>query len=672
VTKTVTSFPRQVREIETLWIPLAGGVKLAARMWLPHDAEQRPVPAILEYLPYRRRDGTAVRDSHMHPYIAGHGYACMRVDMQGSGDSDGLLTDEYLPLELEDGVEVIAWLARQPWCSGTVGMIGNSWGGFNGLQIAALRPPALKAIITSCSTDDRYADDVHYMGGCLINDNQRWASTMLSHNSRPPDPTVVGERWRAMWFDRLENSGLWIRNWMEHPRRDAFWKHGSVCENYADIRCAVYAVGGWLDAYTNAIPRLMQHLTCPKKAMIGQWGHRFPHMALPGPPVGFLQEALRWWDKWLKGVETGVMDEPALRIWMQDSVPPKTFHRKMPGRWVAEPSWPPPSVTPTRLHFAPGRLSRSGGSAEALTIQSPQTLGWTFGKWCPYGLFPDLPSDQRDEDGGALVFETAPLDETVEVLGTPVVELELSSDKPQALVCARLSDVHPSGAATRVSYGLLNLTHRDSHEHPEPLTPGRSCKVRVKLNDLAQVFPKGHRIRIALSTTYWPLVWPSPEAATLTVHTGGSALVLPVRGASALDATLKPLPRHELPEVLKSTTVRAGRISQKLSKDRPTGALRYVFENDGGSTLLDGIDLTTSSWMRDTFSIHPEDPLSARGEVTSIAGYGRGDWQVETHGRTVLTATATSFEIEATLDAYEGGVRVFAKNWKVSIPRDNV
>ena len=672
MTVIVKSFPRKVREIETMWITLADGCRLAARVWLPEDAEAKPVPAILEYLPYRRRDGTATRDALMHPYIAGHGYACVRVDQRGSGDSDGVLLGEYLAQELSDGVEVIAWLARQPWCTGNVGMIGNSWGGFNGLQLAALQPPALKAIITSCSTDDRYADDVHYMGGAVINDNLRWASTMFSHNARPPDPTVVGERWREMWMDRLENSGLWVKNWLEHQRRDEFWKHGSVCEDYAKIRCAVYALGGWLDAYTNAVPRLMEHLTCPKKAMIGQWGHRYPHMALPGPPVGFLKDAVRWWDHWLKGTDTGIMDEPVMRIWMQDSVPPQTFYREMPGRWVGEPSWPPPSVTPTRFGLAAGRLARGEAGSGTMTIRSPQTVGQTIGKWCPYGLFPDMPSDQREEDGGSLVFDTPPLDRPVEILGAPVVELELASDKPQALICVRLSDVLPSGAATRVSYGLLNLTHRDSHERPEPLVPGKTYRVRVKLNDLAQVFPKGHRVRVAVSTTYWPLAWPSPEAATVTVDGAGSTLTLPVRGASPTDAKLVPLPPHELPEALTSTTIRPGRIEQTHTRDRPTGALRYVFENDSGTTRLDGIDLETSGYARDDFSIHPDEPLKARAEVTGRSSHERQGWKCEARTRTVMTATPTTFELEATLDAYEGDTRVFAKSWKVSIPRDNV
>src|SRR5712692_3558038 len=256
----VTTFPRTVRVIEHTLIPLKDGTMLAARIWLPDDAEQNPVPAILEYLPYRKRDGTYERDALTHPYLAGHGYAGVRVDIRGCGESSGLLFDEYAKQEQDDGVEVIAWLAAQPWCSGVVGMMGISWGGFNGLQIAARRPPALKAIVTICSTDDRYADDIHFMGGCLLNNNLGWASTMLAYMSRPPDPALVGERWREMWLHRLENQPLLVDLWLRHQTRDAYWKHGSVCEDFAAIQCPVYAVGGWADGYSNAVSRLLAGL----------------------------------------------------------------------------------------------------------------------------------------------------------------------------------------------------------------------------------------------------------------------------------------------------------------------------------------------------------------------------------------------------------------------------
>jgi putative CocE/NonD family hydrolase len=295
----VSEFPRRVREIENQWIELADGCRLAARIWLPEDAAQDPVPAILEYLPYRKRDGTVERDELTHPYLAGHGYAGVRVDMRGNGDSDGLMADEYTRQEHDDALEVIAWLAAQTWCSGAVGMMGISWGGFNALQVAARRPPALKAIVTLCSTDDRYADDIHYMGGCLLTDNLAWASVMLAYSSRPPDPALVGERWREMWLERLEHTPLLIENWLRHQRRDAFWQHGSVCEDFSAIQCAVYAVGGWADGYSHAIPRLLEGLGCPMKGLSGPWAPRYPHVALPGPPIGFLLEMLRGWAHWL-------------------------------------------------------------------------------------------------------------------------------------------------------------------------------------------------------------------------------------------------------------------------------------------------------------------------------------------------------------------------------------
>ncbi|MDY6840850.1 MAG: CocE/NonD family hydrolase, partial [Pseudomonadota bacterium] len=240
--KIVENLPERVRHIEHQWIPMPDGTRLAARIWIPESAGQSPVPAIFEYIPYRKRDGSRLRDEANHPYFAGHGYACIRVDIRGSGDSEGVLTDEYLQQELDDGVAILGWLEAQPWCNGRVGMIGISWGGFNGLQIAAMQPPQLKAVVSVCSTDDRYADDVHYMGGCLLGDNLSWASVMFAYNSLPPDPEIVGDRWRDMWFERLEGSGLWLETWLQHQHRDDYWRHGSICEDFSRVEVPVMAV----------------------------------------------------------------------------------------------------------------------------------------------------------------------------------------------------------------------------------------------------------------------------------------------------------------------------------------------------------------------------------------------------------------------------------------------
>ncbi|MFP4644427.1 MAG: CocE/NonD family hydrolase, partial [Spirochaetales bacterium] len=336
---TVSEFPRPVRHIEHEWIPLPDGTRLASRIWMPEDALEDPVPALLEYIPYRKRDDEREKAASIHGYFAGHGYASVRVDIRGSGDSDGVLLDEYLRQEQEDGLAILRWIASQPWCTGKVGIFGISWGGFNALQIAALRPPELAAIITVCSTDDRYSDDIHHMGGCLLGDTLSWASTMFDYCSLPPDPEIVGEAWRDMWRRRLEESGLWLEKWLRHQRRDEYWKHGSICENYSDIEIPVYAVSGWADGYTNAVFRLLSNLKGPRKGLVGPWSHKYPHVGKPGPAIGFLQEAIRWWDRWLKGRENGIDTEPMLRVWMQDSVPPDTMYRYRPGRWISEDGW---------------------------------------------------------------------------------------------------------------------------------------------------------------------------------------------------------------------------------------------------------------------------------------------------------------------------------------------
>jgi hypothetical protein len=666
----VATYPRAVREIENLWIPLADGTRLAARVWLPEDAEQSPVPAVLEYLPYRKRDGTRGRDDLTYPYFAGHGIAGVRVDMRGNGDSDGLMFDEYTKQEHDDAIEVIAWIARQTWCTGKIGMMGISWGGFNGLQVAARRPPALKAIITLCSTDDRYADDIHFMGGCHINENLGWASTMFALSSRPPDPEVVGERWRSMWFERLDNTVLLVDRWTRHQRRDALWKHGSVCENYADIECAVYAMGGWADGYTNAIPRLLAGLTCPRKGLIGPWAHKYPHFADPLPRYGFLQEAVRWWNHWLKGEATGIMDEPMLRAWIQDSVPPANHYVERPGRWVAEPSWPAPGVTARRHALNPGRIEAAARAEAPLMIKSPQELGALGGEWCPYGVAPDYPEDQREEDAKSVCFDTEPLSETLDILGAPVAHLTVACDKPVAMLAVRLNDVAPDGASTRVTYGVLNLTHRDSHEHPTPLEPGKRYMVRVQLNDIGHAFAAGHRMRIAISTTYWPLCWPSPEAATVTLLAGASSVELPVRPRRPEDDRLPAPPPAITCPPMKQTTIHKGTPIRRLERDAATGATTQVVGVTRDHHRIDAIDLEVYETPLQHWTIVGEDPLSARATIAYETFRKRGDWSVRVLTRTTMSVTKTDWVIAATLEAFEGERRVFARTWDSAIPRD--
>jgi putative CocE/NonD family hydrolase len=650
---------------------MSDGTRLAARMWLPEDADRNPVPAILEYIPYRKRDLTAERDVPHHAYMAGFGYAAVRVDLRGSGESEGILTDEYLQQELDDGVEVIQWLAKQPWCTGAVGMIGISWGGFNGLQIAALRPEPLKAIVTICSTDDRYADDVHYMGGCLLGDNLSWASTMFDQNTHPPDPALVGEKWRDMWMERLEKSGLWIETWMRHPHRDAYWQHGSVCEDYAAITCPVMAVSGWADGYSNAVFRLMEHLSVPRKGLLGPWSHKYPHLGVPGPAIGFLQEVRAWWDRWLKGIENGIEDEPMFRVWMQDSVPPTTSYTERPGRWIAESSWPSPDICDFTFQLDLGRLTSISAdrTQQPLSIQSPLSVGLFAGKWCSYQAPPDLPHDQRQEDGGALVFETPVLEEDIEIFGAPRVDLELCANEPVAMVAVRLSDVSPDDKATRVTYGLLNLTHRNSHENPQLLEPGQRYKVTVHLNGIAQRFPRGHRLRLSISTNYWPLAWPPPKPVQLVIYAGSSTFSLPVRPTKKSDARLRAFKEPEGAPPLATTLLRPREEEWRVIHDlrRDISTLEVVL--DTGTTRYEDIDLEISSRTVETYTYRADDYASLAGETRWTRTFQRGDWQVRTITRTLLTSDETSFRLRADLDAYEGPSRVFSRSWHTEIPR---
>jgi putative CocE/NonD family hydrolase len=553
-----------------------------------------------------------------------------------------LLTDEYSQQELLDGLEVIAWLAAQQWCSGAVGMFGISWGGFNALQVAALRPPALKAIVTLCSTDDRYADDVHYMGGAKLDAGFGWASFFFSDMCHPPDPVLVGERWREMWLKRLQALPLFLERWLRHQRRDGYWRHGSVCEDFGAIQCAVFAVGGWTDGYTNAIARLLEHLSAPRKGLIGPWAHAYPHFALPGPQIGFLQEMRRWWDHWLKGEPNGVMAEPMLRAWMTESVKPAAHHETLPGRWVGEPAWPPPQHETRRLFLTDGGLSAAKGALNARKVCSPLTVGKHSGEWCAFGRGNDQPDDQREDDALSLVFDTPALDETLEILGAPVLTLDIASDRPIATLIARLCDVHPTGESLRVSFGVLNLTHRDSHADPTPLVPGQRYQVRIQLNDAGSTFPAGHRIRLALSTNYWPMVWPAPETATVTVL--GGTLELPVRPARV--ESLRPLlaPESappERPRQIRPGVVRFDRIGLEVGNE-------WKFSND----LLG------------------DDPLSAMAEMSRLTTIARDDWKVRIETSMRMTCTREAFRLQASLRAFDGAIELCHRTWDESIPRD--
>ncbi|WP_028958318.1 CocE/NonD family hydrolase [Sulfitobacter sp. 20_GPM-1509m] len=664
--------PRDITEDPDHAIVMSDGTRLSARLWRPEDDSEQ-VPAILEFLPYRKRDGTCARDALTHPYFARHGYACARVDMRGNGDSEGIMEDEYSQQELDDAVEVIRHLAAQPWCNGNVGMMGISWGGFNSLQVAAMTPPELKAIITLCSTVDRFADDIHYKGGNLLNENLGWGATMWSYSSRAPDP-ALRENWREMWLERLEAEPFLPSLWLRHQRRDSYWEHGSVCESYDTIKAKVLAVGGWGDSYKNTVPQIVKNIP-GSKGIVGPWVHKYPHFAVPEPRIGFLQEALRWWDRWLKGIDTGVEDDPDYRAYVMDGVRPATWYTDRPGRWVTQDgavagreTMHEEPVMNRNFWLGDGVLSTDIDVADT-TVQSPAHTGADAGEYCAIWLGPEMPGDQRRDDGLSATWTSSPLDSDMDILGAPAIEMMLRSDAPQAQIAVRLCHVHPDGASTRITYGVLNLSHRDSASDPSAMPVGEDQFVTLALDHVGYRVPKGHRLRVSISTAYWPLMWPTPTAAAVHIHR--AQLGVPLHEARAEDGSVAfPPPAAaepwEVEELRPETHVR------RQDTDMVTGTTTLVIEDDFGKWRDSDHGLINGSVARERWSIHPDDPLSARGTCHWTDEIERGDIRLRTETYSEMWSDGTTFYLTAKVEAYENDTLIFDKSVEDSIARDHL
>jgi len=668
-----SEFPREITIIEHQIITMPDGCELSARIWLPVDADALPVPAIIEHLPYRKRDGTIVRDCLNHPWFAGHGYACIRVDMRGNGDSQGLMSDEYTEQELQDACDVIQWATEQAWCSGTVGMMGISWGGFNALQVASMQPDALKAIITVCSTVDRFADDIHFKGGCLLGENIGWAANMLSYSSRPPDPMLVGDQWRDLWLARLDNMPFLATTWLDKQERDAYWKHGSVCENYGSIKAAVLSIGGWHDGYRNTISHLVENLESPVKGIVGPWIHKYPNYAGPAPRIGFLQESLRWWDQWLKGIDTGVDTDPAYRAYLMDGLAPAPWYDERPGRWIAEQTWPSADIVTAEYAADINRsgkhcLQCSDARKEnrlGIAINSAVNCGAQTGEYFPFTFGPELPDDQRIDDAMSCCFDSDPTDSDMDIVGAPVVSIQCSSDKPLAHVTVRLCDVMPDGRSSLITFGMQNLTHADSREHPKRLSKDTVINTTIALDQIAYRLPKGHTLRIAFSTHYWPFLWPSPESVTITLQS--ASLKLPTRAITQHDECTFALP--ETASSWQHDVIRPARSSRDRQTNPTTGICTTRIHNDFGENRDQDHQLVTGSSVTEVFSIHPDDPLSASVDIAWEQTLSRNEWNIRTHAAMQMKSDKDWFYITGSLVAWEGDAIAFERHYDERVER---
>jgi predicted acyl esterase len=656
------------------WIPMEDGVRLAASLYLPEGAEAgRPAPVVLEALPYRKDDVTASYRPEYQRLCAEYGYAVARVDLRGTGSSEGVATDEYPASEQADLCQVIAWLAGQPWSTGSVGMYGTSYSGFNSLQVAAERPPALKAIVAIFASDDRYRDDVHYTGGALkLLDLVDYPLYMVALNALPPVPEVAGPGWRDRWRERLERLEPWLLRWLEEQVDGPYWRQGSLRPAYERITCPTMLVAGWADGYRNGTFRVLERLQAPARLLFGPWSHMATDSSLPGPRIDLVPEMVRWWDRWLRDRPNGVDQGPPVTVFVRHSTRPAPDLDTQPGAWRDEPAWPPARAAELALPLGdggPDRLEVRPDVGSAAWISCAGQLPW------------GQPDDQRADDAWSLTYDW-PLEDDVEVLGHPRLAVRVGASAPVAFLSAKLCDVFPDGTSTLVARGFLNLTHRRSHRQPEPLAPGVVEPVELELDATSWVFPAGHRLRLSLAGSDWPNLVPPPAPVTLTVEPAGSLLTLPVLegpGPSAVPPTLPPpRPRDAAEPPDAEPAAGPGPTGHPTGAPDPPVRWRVVRDvlghrteaeiEHGGRTELPGGAALVERY-RGTVGAALDRPGLAW--AVASAGY-RIEWPeatVATSVRLDLRGNADAFEVRLDLEARDGDDPPWARSWQRRIPR---
>jgi hypothetical protein len=510
------------------WVTMDDGVRLAVTLYHPDTDTDSPQPVVLEALPYRKDDATLAYRAEYRRLAELGRYHVARVDVRGTGSSEGVAVDEYTEREQRDLEQVIDWLACQPWSSGAIGMYGTSYSGFNSLQVAARRPAALRAVVAIYATDDRFTDDVHYMGGALKGlDLVDYCHYMTAFNALPPVPAVFGDGWKEAWRERVERTTPWLLRWLEEQIDSPYWRNGSLRaaasgpgrdHGYERVECATMLVAGWADGYRDNSLRTFERLRCPKALLLGPWSHMSTAHSLPGPHLDLVPEMLRWWDRWLRGARNGIDEAPPIRVFVKHPTKPEPDLAEHAGAWRYEPAWPPVRLRARELRpltTGTAGIAPRGGVGSAAWISCAGALPW------------GQPIDQRTDDAYSLCIDW-PVGEPFEVLGHAVLHARVRATVPVAYLAAKLNSVFPDGTSALVARGLLNLTHRDSMTDPRPLTADRWYDVTVELEAGSWSFEPGHTIRLALSGSDWPNVWMPPTASPLELDLDATRLVLPV------------------------------------------------------------------------------------------------------------------------------------------------
>ncbi len=503
-------------EITEVWIPMSDDVRLAADIYWPADYEQeKTYPVLLEYIPYRK-DESRGRNYPLYSYFLDHDYIVARVDMRGTGKSEGItIPYEYSDIELDDGEEVINWLSQQEWSTGSVGMFGISWGGFNSIQMAMRNPPALKAFVSLMATEYLYQEDVHYMDGIMHTDSWMMGNDLYNVLPGAPDFKMDEE-----WVKNRFNVKPSVYTYMRQQRDGAFWDRASAKGQYEKIRIPGYHIGGWYDGYRNSLPRMLENVEAPVKAMIGPWDHYFPNTAWPKPQIEWREEAVRWFDQWLKGEDTGILEEPDFLVYVRNYYPPDPTIDRIPGHWRWEDKWPIDRIENHTwyAHTDHGLSNEPSENAIHTMVYKPSMGLEGGGRTMWWG---DVTPDQRPMDEFSLVYDSETLDAPLEILGRPIAKLHVSASASRANWVVRISDVAPDGQVTQVAGAAFNGTHRISAREPSDIVPGDEFDLNIDLHFTSWVFPKDHRIRIAISNAQWPMLWPTPMQMTSTLTIGG-------------------------------------------------------------------------------------------------------------------------------------------------------
>ncbi len=656
--------------LEETTIRMPDGTKLAADIWRPKGkGDTARFPVLLEYLPYRKTESRGDRYP-LYAYFVRRGYVVARVDIRGTGNSEGrLIPYEYSDIENQDGGTVIAWLAKQPYSNGKVGMFGISWGGFNSIHMAMRRPPALKTIIAVDATDDLYQDDVHFMDGIMHLDD--WEMHQDLSNAVPGAPDFkIDEQFFQDRFD----TPPWGLTYKRQQRDGPFWDRTSLKTRYDAIQIPTLVIGGWYDGYRDSVPRMLEHLKAPVKGIIGAWNHTFPHEPYPKPGFEFRHEAVRWFDYWLKGRDTGVMEEPRLAVYVRDWHPPGPYLDTAPGHWRYEDGWPIKRIEQRTFHPRADRtLAASAGEAASLALRYVPTTGVEAGG--PVMWFGDVAPDQRPSDAFSLTFDSAPLTDKLEILGFPVANLVVSADAPQADWIARLEDVAPDGTTVLVASAAQNGAHRESARDPQAIVPGQRFALPIEMHVTSWVFPAGHRLRLAVSNAQWPMLWPTPYSMTTNLFVGAEAtrLELPV-----VPAESHPVPHFEPIEKTHDSLPGYGTIDtgtpsgygeiSSVQRDPRTGDARVVATNNSANRFPWGERYVTTSITHESNDQHPE-KTSVRGEYHIT---------LKLKDRTLVFESSANWRSDRENFYYTGtrrllrnGELVREKKWEDVIPRDH-